>query len=143
VQPNNDLAHPPAPFVPLRGTAGPSAGGRSAAAGPATSRGGFQPPKWLRYWQPSAASATRLAEAASSRHQPFQRHKPLKSAEDNSFSIIAHFWRLGSVVETKRAGFLAASQSVHRVVNRTRRVSSQGRSEAQVAKPLEGVGICC
>ena len=85
MQPPNDLAHP-------------TSWGRSAAAGPATSRGGFrEAPLWGQ--PPSDASATRLAEAAfakhplgTSRHQQFQWHKPLKSAEDNSFSIIAHLW---------------------------------------------------
>jgi hypothetical protein len=93
VQPNNDLAHP-------------TSWGGSAAAGPATSRGGFQPPKWLRFWQPSAASATRLAEAASSRHQPFQWHKPLKSTEGQLLLIIASF------LET-RCGFERRSRCLH------------------------------
>ena len=74
MQPNNDLAHPPAPFVHLRGTAGtfgggvgrqhfdyapwPSPPGQAVqAAGPATSRGGFrEAPLWGQ--PPSVASAT-------------------------------------------------------------------------------------
>jgi hypothetical protein len=33
MQPNNDLAHPTAPFVPLRGTAGTFGGGQEGSGG--------------------------------------------------------------------------------------------------------------